>query len=196
MRDVLTQPNDIEGADMRTTANLNNKYTLDVLPEGRAKPIITTQKHRNMYVTHTKHKLTFREARFIDSYMVCGDAEIAAKEAGFTCKDLRSKGNKLLKTDYIADEIGYRNEIYASAQIADRQEIMAYFTAVMRGEVKDQFGLDAPLGERTAAARELAKRIIDVPEKANQGQNNVIISLDWHRDEAPETVVDIQQLSD
>ena len=39
----------------------------------------------------------------------------------------------------------------------------------MRGEVKDQFGLDAPLAERTKAAVELAKRKVDVAQNTDTG---------------------------
>jgi hypothetical protein len=42
---------------------------------------------------------------------------------------------------------------------------MQYFTSVMRGEVKDQFGLDASLSERTRAAIELARRKVDMAGK-------------------------------
>ena len=38
---------------------------------------------------------------------------------------------------------------------------MQYLTSVMRGEVKDQFDLDAPLSERTRCAQELLKRNMD-----------------------------------
>ena len=55
------------------------------------------------------------------------------------------------------------------SRIASAAEVMQYFTAVMRGEVKDQFGLDAPLAERTKAAVELAKRKVDVSQKTDVG---------------------------
>ena len=42
---------------------------------------------------------------------------------------------------------------------------MEYLTKVMRGELKDQFGLEASLSERTKAAQELAKRTIDIENK-------------------------------
>ena len=38
---------------------------------------------------------------------------------------------------------------------------MRFLTSVMRGEVKDQFDLDAPLSERTNAAKEILKRNMD-----------------------------------
>ena len=66
-----------------------------------------------------------------------------------------------------------------AASIANETEIMQYFTAVMRNEEKDQFGLDAPLSERTAAAKELAKRIIDVPSRNED--NSIQINLNWQR---------------
>lgn len=67
--------------------------------------------------------------------------------------------------------------------MADEHEIFAYFTAVMRGQVLDQFGLEASLQERTRAAECLAKRLIDMPKKlqvngtvGNQPVNLVIQS--------------------
>ena len=38
---------------------------------------------------------------------------------------------------------------------------MEYLTRVMRGEEKDQFDLEISIAERTKAAQELAKRIVD-----------------------------------
>ena len=69
------------------------------------------------------------------------------------------------------------------ASIATAQEVMEYFTKVMHGEIKDQFGLDAPLSERTRAAQELAKRTVDIDNR-NKGQADakVEISLNWKRD--------------
>lgn len=68
----------------------------------------------------------------------------------------------------------------AKKTIADANEVMEYFTSVMRGEVKDQFGLDAPLTERTNAAKELAKRTVDV-EQRKQGlaDNKIEVKIDW-----------------
>ena len=84
---------------------------------------------------------------------------------------------------YIQEEISYRLSLVASKGVADANEIMQYFTAVMRGEVNDQFGLDAPLSERTSAARELANRQIDALEKAQASNINIdmTIKLDWER---------------
>ena len=49
----------------------------------------------------------------------------------------------------------------------------------MRGEEKDQFGLDAPLAERTRAAQELAKRIIDTVNDADVAVPEIKVTLNW-----------------
>lgn len=188
---------------MRTSKDVNGKYDIFKKPKinnykTNVKPITQTETYKTHYVTHTQHRLDFREARFIDAYMVNYDGVEAVEKAGYKVKDKAGKARNLLKKDYIADEIAYRTEIYASECIADRQEIMEYFTAVMRGEVKDQFDLDAPLSERTACARELKKILIDDVEKGKNVQaQQVIVNIDMNRDgEDSESVVDIQQLSD
>ena len=67
--------------------------------------------------------------------------------------------------------------------VATADEVMQFFTAVMRGEVKDQFGLDATLSDRTRAAQEIAKRTIDIENRQNGTPDQKIeISLDWSRE--------------
>ena len=138
-----------------------------------------------VFYTNTGHKLSLKEHNFINSFMVNGDVALAAKDAGYDPGEkgsFKSVGTKILKREYIYEELLFRLEELDKASIADANEIMEYFTGVMRGEIKDQFGLDAPLSERTAAARELAKRLIDVPAKATEKDQAINIVLDWKRD--------------
>ena len=188
---------------MRTSTDVESKYDIFKKPKlnrygTNAKPITQTEMYRTHYVTHTQHKLDFREARFIDAYMVNYDGAEAVEKAGYKVKDKSGKARALLKKDYIADEIAYRTEIYASECIADRQEVMEYLTAGMRGEIKDQFGLDAPMSERTACARELKKILIDDVDKGKQVQaQQVVINIDMDRTEETEVPdINITQLSD
>lgn len=44
-------------------------------------------------------------------------------------------------------------------RIADAQEVMQFYSAVMRGEVKDSFDLDASLADRIKAADALMRRL-------------------------------------
>ena len=117
--------------------------------------------------THTGHRLSAREAKFIDNYVATGNGRQSILDAGYTCNinSAAQYSNKLLNKDYIASEIQFRINQHKAQSIAEADEILQYFTSVMRGETKDQFGLEAPLSERTRAAQELAKRKIDIPNK-------------------------------
>lgn len=123
-------------------------------------------------ITHDGYPLSVKEAKFIDLFLANGDVNKSLKESGLTWKNLSGK-------DYITDEISYRLDALKKQTIADADEIMQYFTSVMRGELKDQFGLDAPLSERTAAARELAKRIVDVTDDVDTSVPEIKVTLNW-----------------
>lgn len=133
--------------------------------------------------THTGIALSMKEEMFINEYINNGGDKYKAYDVcGGVAKDKNKAIARMMKP-YIQEEISYRMGLVASKGVADANEIMQYFTQVMRGEVNDQFGLDAPLSERTAAARELAKRQIDALEKAQASKKNIdmTIVLDWER---------------
>lgn len=123
-------------------------------------------------VTKDGYPLSVKEEKFISLFIVKGDIFQALRESGLTMSDIASK-------DYLIDEIRWRLEDLRKETIADADEILQYFTRVMRGEVKDQFGLDAPLSERTAAAKELAKRVIDVEKDAEAVVPEIKVTLNW-----------------
>lgn len=123
-------------------------------------------------VTHDGYPLSAREAKFISLFVANGDVRKSLREARLSMRSIAGK-------DYITDEITYRLDCLKKETIADADEIMQYFTSVMRGEVKDQFGLDAPLSERTAAARELAKRIVDVTDDVDTTVPEIKVTLNW-----------------
>ena len=120
--------------------------------------------------THNGQRLSPKEDRFITLYIKYADGTQAAKEAGYSIREgiknkeaaYTKKGYELLAKDYIKDEISYRMEEYRDAQIADTKEVLMYLTRVMRGEEKDQFGLDVSISDRTSAAKELNRRIQEI----------------------------------
>lgn len=140
--------------------------------------------NKTTYSTNSGHKLTPKEAKFIDNYLATGNARQSVIEAGYSTKAPGQYATILLNKIYIAEEIDYRIEQHKAASIAEADEIFQYLTAVMRGEIKDQFGLEAPIGERTKAAQELAKRKIDIPNRLKGNTTaEVRITLDWGEDE-------------
>lgn len=78
---------------------------------------------------------------------------------------LMYSAHSLLRMPQIKHEFDARVQAMKDAAKADADEVFRYFTAVMRGQVKDQFGLEASLQERTRAAECLAKRLIDIPKR-------------------------------
>ena len=113
--------------------------------------------------------LTPKQKAFADEYLKCGNATEAAKKAGYKEKAAYATGAENLKKPQIIAYIEERQKEIDDSRIASAAEVMRYFTSVMRGEVKDQFGLDAPLAERTRAAVELAKRKVDVAQNTDTG---------------------------
>ena len=82
----------------------------------------------------------------------------------------------------VLNEILERQKEIYKGNIATAEEVMNYFTQVMRGEIKDQFGLDTPISERTRAAQEIAKRTVDIENRmAGKDTATVKIQLDWER---------------
>lgn len=120
--------------------------------------------------THNGQRLSPKEDRFITLYIKYADSAQAAKEAGYSIREgvknkdaaYVKKGYEMLSKDYIKDEIAARMEEYRDAQIADTKEVLMYLTRVMRGEEKDQFGLDVSISDRTSAAKELNRRIQEI----------------------------------
>lgn len=102
--------------------------------------------------------LTPKQKAFADYYIECGNATEAARKAGYKEESCRTIGcQNLTKRNisaYIAEHMQGQNE----ARVASADEVLQFFSSVMRGEVKDQFGLDAALSDRLNAGKELMKR--------------------------------------
>lgn len=131
--------------------------------------------------------LTAVEQQFVDNYIQCSNLTEAVQrleeyknKSRQCCSQI---GSTFIKRPNVKAAIDAVLEQMKDDTIANAKEVMAYFTSVMRGEVKDQFGLEAPLSERTKAAQELAKRTIDIQNRqAGTADQSIEIKLDWSRD--------------
>ncbi len=99
-----------------------------------------------------------RQQAFADYYIETGNATEAAKKAGYSQKTARHIGSENLTKPDISAYIADRMAEQASKRVADANEVIEFYTAVMRGEIKDQFGLDASLADRLKAGDSLMKR--------------------------------------
>ena len=103
-------------------------------------------------------KLTPKQKAFADYYIECGNASEAAKKAGYSESSAGRIGHENLKKHEISAYIAERMGTQDKKRVADADEVMEFYTAVMRGEVKDQFGLDTALSDRLKAGAEIMKR--------------------------------------
>lgn len=134
----------------------------------------------------TTFNLTAKEKAFCKNYVEGMPIIQAYRQAGYSQKSsdnvASSSADQLLHKPKIAQEIQRLQKLKEDESIATAQEVMQYFTRVMRGEIKDQFGIEASLSERTKAGMELAKRTIDIDNRAKGvADNKIEISLDWKR---------------
>lgn len=119
-------------------------------------------------------KLTPKQKKFCEWYIKTGNAAEAARNAGYSPKTAESTGRENLRKPTVSAYIAERMEKQDAKLIADADEVLRFYSSVMRGQEKDQFGLDAALTDRISAAKELMKRY----SKADDGKREAIERLD------------------
>ena len=102
--------------------------------------------------------LTPKQLAFCEYYIENPNAADAARRAGYSEKSARITGCELLTNPNISAYIKGRMEENHQKRVANADEVIEFFSSVMRGEVKDAFGLDPALSDRINAGKELMKR--------------------------------------
>lgn len=121
-------------------------------------------------------KLTEKQKRFIDYYIETANATESAKRAGYSEKTAKNIGaENLTKLNFFIQK---KLEEKEEDRIASQDEVLQYLTKVMRGELKDQFGLDASLQDRTKCAELLGKRYGTFVEKKEVTGNCIVELVD------------------
>lgn len=83
-------------------------------------------------------KMTLKQQRFADEYIITGNATQAAIKAGYSKKTAKVIANENLTKPYIKKYIDERLEQIESEKIASQQEVLSYLSSVMRGEMTEQ----------------------------------------------------------
>ena len=128
-------------------------------------------------------ELTEKQKRFIDYYIETGNATESARRAGYKQPHVQGAQNLEKLRKYIDERL----ESFEDNRIADAEEVLRYLTKVIRGEEKDQFGLDASLKDRNKAAELLGKRYALFTEKVeqnNKGEIKVLFNIPRPKEEA------------
>ena len=113
-----------------------------------------------------RKKLTQKQQRFVDEYIISGNATQAAIKAGYSKKYANTNANKLLQNTTIKAAVDKRNAEIKSEKTADMTEVMEYLTSVMRGEQTESvatskgvfYGVEVSAKDRIKAAELIGKR--------------------------------------
>jgi phage terminase small subunit len=115
-------------------------------------------------------KLTLKQRKFADEYIIAGNATDAALKAGYSKKTAYSIGNENLKKPEIKKYIDARLEEIQSQKVADQREILEFLTSIVRGEQTEETlrgvgegaqtidDIDVSAKDRIKAAELLGKR--------------------------------------
>lgn len=114
---------------------------------------------------------------FADYYLETSNATESAKKAGYSEKTAYSQGQRLLKNVEIKAYIDEQLDKIKSERIATIDEVMSFYTKVMRGEEKDQFGLDVSVADRIRAGQELIKRLAIANDSGKDNSNENMTAL-------------------
>lgn len=102
-------------------------------------------------------KLTAKQQRFVDEYLIDLNATQAAIRAGYAKKTAYSIGEENLRKPEIKSRIETRMAEKEAALIADQDEVLKYLTSVMRGQSRSSVVVVESAGDFISKAREMEK---------------------------------------
>lgn len=137
-------------------------------------------------------KLTAKQQRFVDEYLIDLNATQAAIRAGYSARSARQIADRNMSKDDIKKAVADKMAEKESSLIATQDEILKYLTSVMRGEstaaviieeegIHREFDKHPSEKERLQAAELLGKRYGLYVEKVDLTKREL-------SDEAKETI--------
>lgn len=102
-------------------------------------------------------KLTLKQQRFADEYIISGNATDAAIKAGYSKKTANRIATENLSKLVIQTYIDEKLKELSDKKIADQQEVLAYLTSVLRGETQSEIVVVEGQGEGISRAKPIQK---------------------------------------
>ena len=102
-------------------------------------------------------KLTIKQQRFADEYIISGNATEAAIKAGYAKKAAYQQGAENLKKPHIREYIDKRLEEINDKSIAKQEEVLQYLTEVLRGKSSATEIVVEMVGDGTSEAKLVVK---------------------------------------
>lgn len=108
-----------------------------------------------------KRKLTLKQQRFADEYIISGNAEESARKAGYSPSYVKGNAYKLVGNVGISSYIDERLAELNEKSIAKQDEVLQYLTSVMRGETMAEVLIVEGAGDGVS----YAKRVMKAPDE-------------------------------
>lgn len=89
-------------------------------------------------VSGLRNKLTLKQRKFVDEYIISGNASDAARKAGYSPRTAFRSGQENMQKPAVLAEIKRRMTEIESHKIMDMTEAMQELTAIARGETTDE----------------------------------------------------------
>ena len=102
-------------------------------------------------------KLTIKQKKFADEYIIRGNATEAAIKAGYAEKAAYQMGAENLKKPQIKSYIDERLEELNDRAIAKQEEVLRYLTSVVRGQSRSAVVVVEGEGDGVSSARLVTK---------------------------------------
>lgn len=102
-------------------------------------------------------RMTAKQQRFCDEYLIDLNATAAAIRAGYSKHTAGAIGAENLKKPYIQEYIAERMAEKESQLIADQDEVLKYLTAVLRGESESEIVVLVNTGDFCTEAKQVKK---------------------------------------
>ncbi|MEL7659597.1 MAG: terminase small subunit [Acetobacterium wieringae] len=102
-------------------------------------------------------KLTEKQKRFCDEYLIDLNATQAAIKAGYSEKTANRIGTENLSKLVIQNYLNERMEEIKTDKTANAQEVLEYLTAVMRNEITEEVVVVESIGDFQTKAKTIEK---------------------------------------
>ena len=102
-------------------------------------------------------KMTAKQRRFCDEYIISLNATQAAIKAGYSEKYAHTNAAKLLQNTTIKEFIAERMAKKEDELIADQDEVLKYLTSVLRGNSYSEIVVVEGVGNGESSARTMQK---------------------------------------
>ena len=134
-------------------------------------------------------KLTQKQKKFADEYIISGNATESARKAGYSESTAGAIGHENLTKPKIREYIDKRLEEHEDEQIAKQDEILKFLSSVMRGELREEqlssgtgyaVEMSTSIKDRIKASELLGKRHAMWTDRVEQTNRNITVEVgDW-----------------